>query len=269
MSCSHDENLLLDYAMGALDPAERRALQAHLAAGCIDCEGRLAEAREVMNLLALSLPPAAPSAQVRDRLMQSLQTSEPAGSAGHKQHAGAVDKRRWWGGALVGAAIAASVAGVAFFNITISHQKSIDILNARLARQGVEVTELRAALEASRQEEKLISSPSALVVALRGTEVQPRARARLIYDPAAGRLHFVAAELNKLPDGKRYELWLINAAQQKIAAGLLPGDSQGSATLDYTLNAPAGDIIATAVTDEPAGGAPQPTGAIQLLGKFN
>jgi len=69
-------------------------------------------------------------------------------------------------------------------------------------------------------------------------------------------------------EGKDYQLWLIRG-DRKISAGLLPSDKTGLPTLariSHDLLA-GGVPDAFAITIEPAGGMPQPTGPIVLVGK--
>ena len=61
------------YALGALDDAERKAFESHVAS-CADCAEKLAAARGRMAILAFAAPPSQPSAR-RERI---------ADAAGHR-----------------------------------------------------------------------------------------------------------------------------------------------------------------------------------------
>jgi anti-sigma factor RsiW len=56
------------YALHALDPADERAYEAHLA-GCALCREELAGFREAAGALALAVEPAAPPPALRDRIL--------------------------------------------------------------------------------------------------------------------------------------------------------------------------------------------------------
>jgi anti-sigma-K factor RskA len=116
---------------------------------------------------------------------------------------------------------------------------------------------------------RLVESPKAQVVTLHGSESQPEARGRLIWDPGSRTLQFFAANLRNLPGGRAYELWLINSEGKKIPCGMCVLDPHGATEVANSLHVDPGSVVATAVTDEPAGGLPQPTGAIQLIGNVN
>src|SRR5271170_8089777 len=59
------------YALGALEGEEKRAIESHLA-GCGPCAQKLAEAQGRIALLALAAPPVAPSAAVKQRLLDQV-----------------------------------------------------------------------------------------------------------------------------------------------------------------------------------------------------
>ncbi|HEU5180824.1 MAG TPA: anti-sigma factor, partial [Candidatus Polarisedimenticolia bacterium] len=67
-------------------------------------------------------------------------------------------------------------------------------------------------------------------------------------------------------EGKTYQLWLVTA-QAKISAGVFDPSSEEAAG-SVAVPTDAGAVVAAAVTPEPAGGSPQPTGKIILLGKI-
>jgi anti-sigma-K factor RskA len=78
---------------------------------------------------------------------------------------------------------------------------------------------------------------------------------------------FAATRLPALPAGKTYQLWFVPANAAPISAGLIAPDAQGAATVHFAT--PAGTparIAALAVTLEPAGGVPAPTGDKYLVG---
>lgn len=64
------------YALGALDPEELQAAEAHLA-GCAECRARVADAESVVAALASALPAYEPSASLRRRVLGGT----PAGRA--------------------------------------------------------------------------------------------------------------------------------------------------------------------------------------------
>jgi anti-sigma-K factor RskA len=88
--------------------------------------------------------------------------------------------------------------------------------------------------------------------------------ARMFWDRETNRWTMITHHMMPVPKGRTYQLWLVTAAAQKISAGTFNTDAAGRAivTATYPLN-PA-DLAAIAVTEEPEGGSPQPTGDILI-----
>ncbi|HXM90527.1 MAG TPA: hypothetical protein VN974_03210, partial [Candidatus Dormibacteraeota bacterium] len=69
------------YALGALDPPERAAFEAHLATGCAECAKAVAEARWLVSQLAYLAPEAATSDLLKGRLMQTVRSEAKSKSS--------------------------------------------------------------------------------------------------------------------------------------------------------------------------------------------
>ena len=83
-----------------------------------------------------------------------------------------------------------------------------------------------------------------------------------------GQMYFFAHDLAPAGDGKDYQLWVVTKGDDKVSVGVFDAGAGGVVVLTEPADLPPGDIAAAAVTDEPAGGSPQPTGSFQLLGEF-
>ncbi len=77
-NCGQFRELIEAYALGALDPQDRSALDAHLATGCVDCAKAVEEARWLVSQLAYTAPEAAPSDMLKGRLMQTVRAEAQA-----------------------------------------------------------------------------------------------------------------------------------------------------------------------------------------------
>ena len=99
---------------------------------------------------------------------------------------------------------------------------------------------------------------------LAGQAVAPDAVGRTFWSPSRG-IVFTAAGLPPLPADRVYQLWFI--PDQPVSAGLLALDPSGTvvASLDAApgITAP----VTMAVSIEPAGGVPAPTGDLYLVGQ--
>jgi anti-sigma-K factor RskA len=249
---SHHDDLLPAYALGALDGAELREIEAHLASGCPECSRQLTLWRGDLEQLAASVPPVAPSPETRQRVLRMAHRERPA---------------RWW--PLAAAALLAFTLGAGWRQAQLGPlEPEVERLRAENARleQGVAQARSQAQAEIVRMKATLaiLSQPGARSVALAGLPAAPGAVGHTFVDPAHGKALFWAFHLPPPSVGKTYQLWWIGDSGP-VSAGTFPVDAAGEGLLEVGVERPDA-IRAWAVTVEPAGGVPQPTGAMVLKG---
>jgi hypothetical protein len=109
-----------------------------------------------------------------------------------------------------------------------------------------------------------LTGPSVRVIGLTsGAAKNPRAL--MFWDKARDRWTFVAHDLPTLPRDRTYQLWLVTATQ-KISAGTFAVSANGAAFVEATYPLDQNALQAVAVTEEPSGGVPQPTGTPVIVG---
>jgi anti-sigma-K factor RskA len=112
----------------------------------------------------------------------------------------------------------------------------------------------------------LLSSPSLKFVTLRGTEKAGKAAGHAFVSLEAG-IVFYGFNLPALPRDRTYQLWLIRGrAPAIVSGGLFTPDAHGTGWISFNETVLIPDITALAVTDEPLGGSPLPTGHKFLIG---
>jgi anti-sigma-K factor RskA len=82
-NCDQFRELIEAYALGALDPEDRAALETHLATGCTECAKAVEEARWLVSQLAYAAPEAAPSDMLKGRLMQTVRSEAKSQAKPH------------------------------------------------------------------------------------------------------------------------------------------------------------------------------------------
>jgi anti-sigma-K factor RskA len=137
-------------------------------------------------------------------------------------------------------------------------RRQADALGRQLAEVRGENLRMARALE-------IIAAPGVQTVSLRGLGPAPRAAGHTYVNPEARKALFYAYGLPPLPPGKTYELWFIDPTGP-VPAGVFAADPRGMASLEVDNVAPTQRILAWAVTVEPRGGVPKPTGAMVLKG---
>jgi anti-sigma-K factor RskA len=277
---------VLMYAAGALDEAEAEQVRQHLAGGCPRCAGLMAEAEATVSLLALTVPPAAASADARQRLMSRV-AQETAAAA---LSAGAISggSTPWWALVAIPSAIAAAVAaGITIFFATrlapmqplqptvpeaaaVDLERTLGVLTEQIEHDEHEIDALRAAQPA--QMTQWITDPNLKLVSLTGTDKQPAgAEGRVFWDTNKGVWHFFGRGIKPADAGKTYELWFVASdGSMALPAGEFDPTPDGDATL--VTNVPpaiAPKLTIAAVTDEPAGKPiTAPSGSFQLKGSL-
>lgn len=266
---SHDsrfEELLPAHAIGALDGEDLRALEAHLAQ-CARCRATLAEWQRETEMLALSATPVEPSEMTRARLLKEIhrmKDNRPAGASPQKP--ARVSRAGWW----------AAAAAIVFAVWAGAQQRDLRRQIARLESENqavaAQLEQVSRDLEANRGEltrlrlaSQILTTPDLRPVVLAGLSDAPAAIGHSFINPQEHRALFKAYKLPQAPAGKTYQLWFI-ADGKPVSAGVFDVDPAGYAQLVVEGVAPLDHIQAWAVTVEPAGGVPQPTGAMVLKG---
>jgi len=251
----HDtyDELAAGYALGALDDHDRHRFEFHLASGCDKCEAALQELNHITNELAWGLEPKAPRKQVRDELFKKIDTDAPEPEADAKHKASP------WSNNWISFALAATILlsiGLGYQTYTLKQRVQTVLLEHVDA--GEKIAELQAAVD-------LLSAPQTQAVSLTGQGPTPGAQAKAFIDPAKRRLFLYVYNLPPTPPGKTYQLWLL-VGGKPLSAGVFSVDPDGTGRFDAEKLAPFSGQVNVAVTIEPDGGVPQPTGPMVLLG---
>jgi hypothetical protein len=115
---------------------------------------------------------------------------------------------------------------------------------------------------------EMLHSKQLLAVDLKGQPgVNGEAQARLLVD-LQGKVWKLYGANFKPIEGRVYEFWLVTADGKKVPMGTFSPDGRGRGELGDKVPDPMPAVVAAAITDEPVGGSPQPTGAMQAVGKI-
>lgn len=264
--------------LGELGGEDQRALEAYLAEHP-EISRETAQLRDAFAALAYSSAPIAPDAQLRANVLGQIsrmksEAGGPRAEGGASNvvplarparkdaaDAGVTNVSR---STLRYGALAASLLIAALLIAVFVLWRKNESLQNELAGISSRLNELQGEIERQSQEQDLFTVASARVNVMNGTKVAPRASAILSFDRRNGRAIFYAYDLPQTPSGKTYQLWYI-ADGKPYSAGLFTVDAAGRATLRSTAPAQGLDASLFAVTLEPQGGVPSPTGDKYLL----
>lgn len=236
--------LAAPFALDALDPEDRRDFEAHLAE-CEVCEREVMAYREVVGLLAYAAEGATPPSGLKSRVVRQTEGSR------------AVERRAQirvaWLAAAASLTLAAGLGWYAW--------------GGRSARMELEL-ELATAESVIAARDSLVSAllaPDVLTARLTATDAQPMIR--LYWNRTRGLVVLAAFRLEPAPPGRIYQLWGIPDGGTPVSVGIFNTAERGEGTTTFLMD-PDASFALSAVTEEPAGGSPQPTTTPFLVGAW-
>lgn len=265
--------MLDEYALGQLSQDERRTVETHVRE-CDTCAADLRELAVVMEGLAHSLDPVTPPPALKQRVMSFLasQPREPARTVVEPNVVamppkGVKIRRGVHPGWLAAAAVVILGLGVALYSVDATRRLLIDDVQEAQAA----VADLQRRLDLNAEQADLavsiLTATDMQPVAMSGKENATGSTARAYWSPTRGLL-IVANDLPMPPPGRIYQVWVIGGGTP-FSAGLLGEQGAGRGML--IAPPPRGvapGAVTVAVTDEPPGGLPAPSGSVRLAGSL-
>jgi anti-sigma-K factor RskA len=237
------------YAVGALDGEELSEFSEHLL-GCWECRRAVIEFDEVTADGAKGLEPLRPSSNVKLTLLARASGTAPAlpktdDGEGAEQAEEGTRRRKPASVAL--SLVAAAALAVSFFSWqTAEHRGQL--------------------LEAQRGDQDLLALVETAGVrshSLAGTGASPSAAGRVFWSDTTIGLSMHG--LSPIPKDSIYQLWSI-VGDDKQSVGLFAVSDEGALRSTVALVTPVSNTVkAFALSVEPAGGSPAPTGSICAL----
>lgn len=265
-------------ALGTLDGEEARRFALHVA-GCLVCRRERAAFARVAALLPLGLDEVSAPAALRARVLaaaasQSVVVTLPTSRSLRAPGTTLARAPRvaWlsWAAAL----LLALGLGVV---LTQRNAARREVVQARalasrwrdeLRQHAAEREQWQLALAHERRLRALLGRVETRVARLDGRPAAPQARARVVWSAASREALLIADGLAPAPVGRTYQLWVI-ADAAPAPAGTFDVDAGGSALVRSSAVAATEHVRTFAVTLEPAGGRPSPSGPMILAGNVS
>jgi anti-sigma-K factor RskA len=266
------------YALDALEGDDKAAFEAELTQ---DAELRklVDEHREAAAMLAAAVPEREPPAALRGRTLARALQARPAGSGFDRAGAqpstreapepsrsvsraperGRTGSRAHW------LLLAASVAGFVWVGVvnrslredTTSLTTEIEALRDSLAGAQAELGRLESLAQA-------LTGSNVRLASLTGDVERSL---WLVWNPDRDVLVVAATGLPPAAAGRTYQLWGLRGSEPPVSLGTFDTEADGSAVVALSPGVPS-DFELSALTDEPAGGSPQPTTQPFLVGPW-
>jgi anti-sigma-K factor RskA len=278
-NCDQFREMYEAYALGALDPPEGAALEAHLATGCAECAKAVAEARWLVAQLAYLAPEASTSDMLKGRLMRTVRSeaksSSPSATATKTTTPSGIP---YW----LSAGIAALLLLTLYFawdahrlkqELRAASERNEQIVantqNERAASQQ-ELTAMQEQMAKMRRENAILTDPASVKITLAAQKIQAPQMVAMWHDKYG---IVLTGQKVPMPSGNRVlQLWLIPKAPggKPMPSMTVRPDANGNFVI-LVSNPPAAssNTKALAITEEPAGGSAAPTTAPKWVGAMS
>lgn len=250
------EDQIALYSLGLLEGSELREIEAHLEEGCPVCSALLEDSNQVFTSLAYSLENEPLPEGLEDKILERL---EPRAAAAEKRPVFAFwkDLSPAW---LTFGSIAAAAVIVFLFVSNMSLRNELGILGKRM-------DEIKAKADRDRKMMDYVATPGMDVVELASKIPDMDASGKLLWDKDRDKALFLASNVPPPKEGMTYQLWAIEDGKP-VSMGTFGVDEKGSGMMEVSAMPGDTQALQFAVTIEPEGGMPQPTGEMYLYGKL-
>ncbi len=267
MNCSEVQELAELYVVGALEPEVAADVEAHLTE-CALCRGTVESLAGPVEALRLGLPPVAPPAALRERILGipyqgAAAVAHPA-LVGERQDAGEAQSasggllRRLWPRLATAAALCLLLVSGWLGMQYAELRGEVQTARAELAR-------LQAYDQALAIIQQAVQDGGA-VVSVEGTEMAPTARG-MVYAPLHGREGvLMVVGLPPQPGDWGYQLWLIRG-DTRLPGGYFEPEPSGRCLLKIDAPMPLDQFDSFGITNEQRGGGPEPKGKRYMWGR--
>jgi len=262
-----DELAALD-AIGGASGDESRRLAEHCA-DCTPCSDALGDYRDAAAGFAIALAPIAPRRDARDILLRQIEAEAVADSriAEATEDAVAAVRRTipsWW-------FAAAAVFFLALFGWSELRLRALDeemrVLQTEKAALSEENMRLANETRAARARVESLRTANQ-ILHLTASADTTHAHANVFMDGARHRAVVVFENLEQNDSGHSYQLWIIRGDMKPpMSVGVFDADADGRGEFEVTDMPVDVPIAGLAVTLEPRGGVPAPSGKVLLQGK--
>ncbi|GAB4427531.1 MAG: anti-sigma factor [Chloroflexi bacterium OHK40] len=303
---THDsaESQIGAYALGALDPEDRAAVEALLATSP-EHQEELRQLREAIALLPYAAQPVTPPERVRERLFARIEASRATAPVVRPQ-AAVRPRLRWLMPALT--AVLATVV-LAFGGLTLSlssavarleatnrelvstlgvlqqaladtqarqetlaaqlaeGQRQLSSVNEQLAASEERITQLRAELAQDEYVISFVSAPGVATRQLTASRTDISAQGEMYMYPGESSAVVLFSGLPVLQPGQVYQFWLADG-QTQVAGGTFVVDATGIGHIVVQAPREVNAFSEVMVTIEPAGGSTTPSAEVVLEGSL-
>jgi len=253
------EDQIALFALSLLTGYELRKIEEHLGTGCEVCNALLQDSGTVFANLPYVLKDSPLSPELEGRILEKLDSFEGRDNTQDKSFLHGFWKRvspMWLN---LGSAVAAA-AIIFLFISTLTLQN-------RLSLQEKNMEVLLATLEKDEEMMDYVKNPDVSVINLAGTMSELGSSGRLFWDTDTNDALLLVSNVPELVPGKTYQFWVQEDGEYH-SMGTFTVNQNGENMMEINCMPEEKGRIEFAVTLEPEGGMPEPTGATYLVGSL-
>jgi anti-sigma-K factor RskA len=263
MDCEQLAPLYEEYALGVLEGEERAEVEAHLARHCAQCTPGIEKARWVIAQLAHATPEAQPPESLKGKILDAAKASGKVAEFSKASPSSRAVFPIWaW-------AAAGALALLTGYSIRQMGNQSTQLaaLRQQMRIAVLQNKALQDQLEVTRQIAYVMTSPESMPLKLMPKDKNmPMVHAYL--HPHMG-VAITAEQMPSMPAARTLQLWFLPKTGKPMSIAIFHPDTQGQIAVIAPVNMPRNEIAALAVTEEPAGGSPQPTSNPAWMAQVN
>jgi anti-sigma-K factor RskA len=250
------EDQIALYSLGLLRGEELREVEEHLAEGCDICEGLLKDSDTVFTNLPYSLEDTPLPEGLERKIFKSIGQRRPAPKESLLSIFWKSISPFWL---TMGTAV--SIALIIF--LVVSNIS----LRSKLEFQGKDLSALQVKFAKDKEMMDYVTNPNVDLVSLGSKMPHMDATGKLLWNKDTHKALFLVSNIPTLEKGKTYQLWVIENGKP-VSMGVFDVDKQGKKMIEIKLMPEPAKPMQFAVTLEPAGGMPHPTGNTYLYGSL-
>lgn len=252
------EELCTAYVLRALPEEDEQRFKAMLSDCSPEEEAFFRKMEETSAALAGAAEPVTPDPLIKERIMSGIQG---------RPEKPTTDRRSYFYYSAAAAVIFVFLSlGLLFYSQQL--KKQVDQQDGLITQQQVRIEVLSSELQRREELLAILESREVDLVVMSGQEVNPQGYGKVVWDKERGQALLQIANLPLIDAQNDYQLWFIRDGQP-VSAGIFGvRDTTRDNFFKIEDLKESADQGAFAITLEPQGGSPQPTGDMYLLGEL-